>query len=123
MDFWRRRERSRRQREQLFDFGIKLGRSREQAVISVSWLGCNPLGDLALHHDYNGFEIVVVAEQVQQYVGGNVVRQVSNDVRLRQGFIGLGLRSLVEQRPWLAPDHIRKIYLSTFPSMTSTLFC
>ncbi len=79
MHLGRRRKRSRRKREQLFDPAVELRGCRKQAIVAASSRCRQAVGNFFLHHEDNRRKITVVFQQPQQNVGGDVVRQVADD--------------------------------------------
>src|SRR5260370_31471839 len=85
MNLWGGRERSRRQREQLLHSRIKLCRGGEHSIVAAARLRCNPVCDLALHHDHHALKVFRELKQPQQNVGSNVVRKIAdNSDRLKR---------------------------------------
>ncbi len=104
VDLRRRRERSRRQREQLVDTGEELHGGGEQSVIPAARRRRDAVGDFALHHDHRALDVLVQFQNSQHDVGGDVIRQIADYV----DGLGLGGPEIV-QRSRPAADHRGKL--------------
>jgi hypothetical protein len=77
VDLRRRREGFGRECKKLFDAGVELRGDGEESVIARAGLGGHAVGDFALDHDDGAIDGAMSGEQVEQYVGSDVVGEIA----------------------------------------------
>src|SRR5689334_15583688 len=68
------------QGKQLLYLCIELRGRGKQAIVAGARLGGDAVGNFALHHDHNSAEIAAVFEKAEKDVGGDVVREIADDI-------------------------------------------
>lgn len=78
VDLWRRGECARGQGEDFFNVAVELDGDGEQAVVAGAGLGGDTVGDFSLDHEHGAIDRLLVCDEMEQDVRGEVVGQIAD---------------------------------------------